>query len=99
MSRSRIVSVVAGPVLLHPVTQRKAEQMISDGKAERRSRFLIELVDRGCNGPTPVAIEGSALMKAFQLTHETAAETASLIRSRSPYTYALNNRPRTGRKR
>ena len=73
------------------------EQRCSEGKAERRSRFCIEMVDRGCHGPTPVTIEGSALLKAFKLVPETANEVKDLIRRRSPYSHALSRRPKSRR--
>jgi len=105
MSRSRKVMVVAGPNLLHSVTQSKAEQLCSEGKAERRSRFLIAMVDvGGCGGPTAVGIEGDALLKAFygrtgrgawdQPFPETAKEVEFLIRTRSPHVHAFNSRRR-----
>jgi hypothetical protein len=46
----------------------------------RRSRFCIEMVDRNCHGPMPAMIEGSALLKAFELVPETDKEVADLAK-------------------
>jgi hypothetical protein len=110
MSRSRIVAVVAGPIILHPVTQRRAEQLCSEGRAERKSQFLIAMVDRGGGAaPSAVSIEGGALLGAFygrprrdswnKPMPETANEIDSLIRRRSPYAHALNKRPKSRRRK
>jgi hypothetical protein len=103
MRRTRIVNVVVqgGKTVLYAVTKRRADLLVADGKAIRKSDLLIELKNK-VNCRHAAGIEASALRLVFadssEGLNETAGETVRFIWSRGPYRFALGRHTKSRRR-